>query len=68
MSDLASLIERKAYSEETLAALFFIAAAIAFHGGMSIFGWLLIAKGLLDTLSAAAAWMRLHRLRAGEQS
>jgi hypothetical protein len=56
--------EHAAFAEERLAALYFIAAAAAFNAHWSIFGWLMVAKGCIDTIAAVFRWNVVRRLRA----
>lgn len=65
MSELDHL-ENRAVSEEQLAALYFIAAGVAFNAGWPIFGWLMAVKGMVDVLSSIAAWSRVFRAREAD--
>lgn len=56
--------ERNAFQEEQLAALYFIAGAIAFNAGWLIFGCFMVSKAALDILSCLGRWGRVHSLRA----
>jgi len=54
--------EFRALQEEALAALYFIAAGVAFNAGWFVFGWLMVAKAVIDTLHAGYFWMQHRRL------
>lgn len=57
----AADLRTDAYREETLAALFFIAAGVAYGAGMPTFSGLMAAKAVLDTLCAVGCWIRCSR-------